>query len=161
MTTQQYNEAVDFLADGLFRFAAKKCNDRNLAKDIVQDAFARLWVTKGNVDEKKVKSYLFTSVNRLVIDYWRKSRRLTDMESLGHNPIDNSHEYSNLREVLEKELKKLPEMQRTVILLRDYESFSYAEIGSITDLSEAQVKVYIYRGRKALKTRLEKLNIVA
>ena len=161
MTTKQYNGAVDDLADGLYRFAAKKCNDRNLAKDIVQDAFARLWVTKDNVDGEKVKSYLFTSVNRLVIDYWRKSRRLTDMESITYNPIDASKEYSNLKEILNKELKKLPEMQRTVLLLRDYESFSYAEIGLITDLSEAQVKVYIYRGRKALKTRLEKLNIVA
>ncbi len=161
MTTKQYNEAVEILADGLYRFAAKKCNDRNLAKDIVQDAFAKLWVTKDNVDNQKVKSYLFTSVNRLVIDYWRKSRRLTDMESINHNPTATNQEYSNLNEILHKELKKLPEMQRTVLLLRDYESFSYAEIGLITDLSEAQVKVYIYRGRKALKTRLEKLNIVA
>ena len=161
MTTKQYNEAVDLLADGLYRFAAKKCNDRNLAKDIVQDAFARLWVTKDNVDDQKVKSYLFTSVNRLVIDYWRKSRRLTDMEALTHNPVDTYPEYSNLKEILNQELNKLPEMQRTVLLLRDYESFSYAEIGLITDLSEAQVKVYIYRGRKALKSRLEKLNIVA
>ena len=161
MTTKQYNEAVDFFADGLYRFAAKKCNDRNLAKDIVQDAFARLWVTKENVDGQKVKSYLFTSVNRLVIDYWRKSKRLTDMDVLTHNPVDTQPEYSNLKEILEQELNKLPEMQRTVLLLRDYESFSYAEIGLITDLSEAQVKVYIYRGRKALKTRLEKLNIVA
>lgn len=161
MTTKEYNETVDCLADGLYRFAVKKCNDRNLAKDIVQDAFARLWVTKGNVEYNKVKSYLFTSVNRLVIDYWRKSRRLTDMEAITHNPAEDSREYSNLREILNRELKKLPEIQRTVLLLRDYESFSYAEIGSITDLSEAQVKVYIYRGRKALKTRLEKLNIVA
>ncbi|HHB77670.1 MAG TPA: RNA polymerase sigma factor [Saprospiraceae bacterium] len=161
MTTKQYNEAVELLADGLFRFAAKKCNDRSLAKDIVQDAFARLWVKKENVNENKVKSYLFTSVNRLVIDYWRKSKRLTDMEALSQNPIEKQQEYSNLKEILDRELKKLPEIQRTVLLLRDYESFSYEEIGSITDLSEAQVKVYIYRGRKALKKRLEKLNIVA
>ena len=161
MTTKQYNEAVDALADGLFRFAAKQCNDRNLAKDVVQDAFTRLWIKKGNVDFAKVKSYLFTSVNRLVIDYWRKSRRMTDMESVGQYATEVSSEYSNLKEILDRELQSLPEMQRIVLLLRDYESFSYAEIGLITDLSEAQVKVYIYRGRKALKTRLEKLNIVA
>jgi len=160
LTTKQYNDAVDAFADGLFRFAAKQCNDRSLAKDIVQDAFTRLWMNKENVDFTKVKSYLFTSVNRLVIDYWRKSKRMTGMEAAPQT-AGKPDEYSNLKEILDRELQNLPEMQRIVILLRDYESFSYAEIGVITDLSEAQVKVYIYRGRKALKKRLEKMNIVA
>lgn len=161
MTTKQYNEAVALWADGLFRFAAKSCNDRNLAKDIVQDAFAKLWTKKENVDPLKVKSYLFTSVNRLTIDYWRKQRRITDMEQIVESPIANTSYYSNLKEILDIELKRLPEMQRVVIVLRDYESFSYAEIGEITGLSESQVKTKIYRGRKALKTQLEKMNIVA
>ena len=117
-------------------------------------------MNKENVDFTKVKSYLFTSVNRLVIDYWRKSKRMTGMEAAPQT-AGKPDEYSNLKEILDRELQNLPEMQRIVILLRDYESFSYAEIGVITDLSEAQVKVYIYRGRKALKKRLEKMNIVA
>ncbi len=161
MTTKQYNEAVELWADGLFRFAAKSCKDRNLAKDIVQDAFAKLWTKKENVDDQKVKSYLFTSVNRLTIDYWRKQRRMTDMDQIEASPIINQREYSNLREILDVALNKLPEMQRVVIILRDYESFSYSEIGEITGLSEAQVKIKIYRGRKALKVQLEKMNIVA
>lgn len=161
MTTIEYNETVDSLADNLYRFAAKNCKDRNLAKDIVQDAFARLWVKKETVDYLKVKSYLFTSVNRLIIDYWRKSKRLTSMDAVTQSPIEEKETYSNLKEILNKELHKLPKVQRIVLMLRDYESFSYAEIGEITDLTEAQVKINIYRGRQALKKHLEKLNIVA
>jgi len=45
----------------------------------------------------------------------------------------------------------LPETQRSVIMLRDYEGYSYQEISEITGLTESQVKVYIYRGRLYLK----------
>ncbi|RLD49112.1 MAG: RNA polymerase sigma factor, partial [Bacteroidetes bacterium] len=60
-------------------------------------------------------------------------------------------DYSDLKEVLDEALKKLNEVQRSVILLRDYEGYSYQEIGEITGLSESQVKVYIYRARVFLK----------
>jgi RNA polymerase sigma-70 factor (ECF subfamily) len=47
-----------------------------------------------------------------------------------------------------------------VILLRDYEGYSYQEIGGITGLSESQVKVYIFRARKALKAYLVRMDNV-
>ena len=59
--------------------------------------------------------------------------------------------YNGLSEVLDKALLRLSEVQRSVILLRDYEGYAYNEIAEITNLSESQVKVYIYRGRLALK----------
>lgn len=69
------------------------------------------------------------------------------------NPIDSekysyNHEYSDLKEQLDKALDNLAQIQKTVIMLRDYEDYSYEEIGQITGLSESQVKVYIYRARK-------------
>jgi RNA polymerase sigma-70 factor (ECF subfamily) len=61
---------------------------------------------------------------------------------------------------LEKALAQLPEIQKTVILLRDYEGYSYEEIGKITALKESQVKVYIFRGRQTLKTIIGSLEAV-
>ena len=52
---------------------------------------------------------------------------------------------------LEKALNKLPEIQKSVVLLRDYEGYSYEEIGEICGLKESQVKVYIFRARTFLK----------
>ncbi|NJM16278.1 MAG: hypothetical protein HC896_13690 [Bacteroidales bacterium] len=54
----------------------------------------------------------------------------------------------------------MPEVQRTLILLRDYEGYSYNEIASITGLTEAQVKVYIFRGRVALKSFIGNIQTV-
>ncbi len=68
------------------------------------------------------------------------------MHSLSHN-----NHYSDLKEILNEALTKLPEIQRSVILLRDYEGYNYSEIGEITGLNESQVKVYIFRARGFLK----------
>jgi len=71
----------------------------------------------------------------------------------------NSH-YSDLKEVLDEALNRLPEVQRSVVLLRDYEGYSYEEIGEITGLNESQVKVYIYRARVFLKNYIGQIERV-
>jgi RNA polymerase sigma-70 factor (ECF subfamily) len=70
--------------------------------------------------------------------------------------IYESH-YSDLNEVLHKAVDRLPGQQKIAVLLRDYEGYSYKEIGDITGLSEAQVKINIYRGRLALKSYIGKI----
>jgi RNA polymerase sigma-70 factor (ECF subfamily) len=70
------------------------------------------------------------------------------------------HHYNNLKEVINNALELLPEIQRTVIMLRDYEGYDYAEIGEITNLNESQVKVYIFRARQTLKNYIVKLDTV-
>ena len=52
------------------------------------------------------------------------------------------------------------QIQKSVVLLRDYEGYSYAEIAEITDLSESQVKVYIFRARKTLQAYIRDLELV-
>ena len=66
----------------------------------------------------------------------------------------------DLKEVLEEALNTLPEKQKAVILLRDYEGYSYDEIAEITELSASQVKVYIFRARKALQAYIKRLDLV-
>ena len=65
MNIQEYNQAVDQFADGLYRFALKSINDCDMAHDFVQDAFEKLWIKLETVEN--AKSYLFTTVSRLFI----------------------------------------------------------------------------------------------
>ncbi len=74
--------------------------------------------------------------------------------------VSHNKSYSDIKEVLNKALDKLPEIQKTVLLLRDYEGYDYAEIGEITNLSESQVKVYIFRARTFLKSYIVKLEVI-
>jgi len=151
MTTREYNNCVDQHADGVYRFILKNLKDEHDAQDVVQDAFERLWVNHKKLEAEKAKSYLFTTAYHTMIDLIRKNKHLGSIEDIPEIMGQTYGDYSDLKEVLDEAVKKLNEVQRSVILLRDYEGYSYQEIGEITGLSESQVKVYIYRARVFLK----------
>ena len=69
-------------------------------------------------------------------------------------------QYTDLNEILHKALDHLSEQQKISVMLRDYEGYNYKEIGEIMGLSEAQVKINIYRGRVALKNFIGKIETV-
>lgn len=160
MTIDDYNIAVERYADSVYRFVLKNCRNETLAQDVVQESFEKLWVKLDTVAGEKAKSYLFTTAYHTMVDMLRKEKRLSDFEQVNAGLHSHNDQYSDLNEVLEQALATIPEIQRTVILLRDYEGYSYAEIAEITGLSESQVKVYIYRGRINLKTYLVKMEHV-
>jgi len=151
MTVKDYNEAVNQYSDALYRFILKNLQNEDKARDVVQDAFERLWVNIKKVDGLKVKSYLFTTAYHAMIDRIRKDKRETTMEAADPASYSHSEQYSDLQEILHQAVEKLPTDQKAVVLLRDYEGYSYKEIAGITELSESQVKVYIYRARVFLK----------
>jgi len=159
MKRKEYNKIVDLYSDSLYRFLLKSCKEEELSKDIVQDTFEKLWIHLDKVDFKKAKSYLFTMAYRKLIDVFRKTKLKQKFE----NQIDelvHDQQYSDLDELLQKATNQLPEIQRTVVLLRDYEGYSYDEIAQITNLSASQVKVYIYRARVYLKNYIGSIEAV-
>lgn len=160
MTTQEYNQCVDQHADGVFRFILKNIKDEDKARDIVQDSFEKMWNKAAEIDYSKAKSYLFTTAYHTMIDAIRKEKKQTELTDDAFNSHSVNNTYSDLKEVLNEALSKLPEMQRHVIMLRDYEGYSYQEIGEIANLSESQVKVYIYRARTFLKNYIGKMDLV-
>jgi RNA polymerase sigma factor (sigma-70 family) len=160
MTEQQYNQCVDLHADGLYRFILKNLKDEFEADNIVQNTFEKLWLKCGDVIFEKAKPYLFKIAYNNMIDVIRQNKRLVQIDEEAHDRETYSHEYSGLREVLNRGLERLPEKQRTVILLRDYEGYSYDEIAEIAGLTLEQVKVYIYRARMALKEFIGKPEVL-
>jgi RNA polymerase sigma factor (sigma-70 family) len=153
MTTAQYNESVELYADRVYRFIVKQIHDPELARDVVQDTFEKLWRKVEDVQYEKVRSYLFTTGYHTLVDIIRREKKKDKYnEKAFRNLQDNSGTYTGLNEALHAALNQLPEIQKTVILLRDYEGYAYDEIGEITGLSETQVKVYIFRGRQTLRT---------
>ena len=151
MTVEEYKKAVDAYADNLFRFVLKNLKNDAMARDVVQDTFEKLWVKLESVSGMKVKTYLFTSAYHTMIDYIRKENRFADEDPATLNEANEDEHYSDLAEILERAIQNLPDDQKTVVMLRDYEGYSYREIAEITLLSETQVKVYIYRARVYLK----------
>ena len=159
MDRSQYNQCVEQYADRLFRFAFSSLRNREQAEDVVQESFARVWEKVKTVDFAKAKSYLFTTAHHAMIDEVRYRQRFASVEEpLPSDAKTTQSPYPDVNDILHKALTLLPEAQRTALLLRDYEGYSYQEIGTITGMSEAQVKVNIFRARTALKNKLKSID---
>jgi len=160
LNLSDYNLCVETHADGVYRFVLKHIRDKDIAKDIVQDSFEKMWRKLDTIDATKSKTYLFTTAYHTLVDHTRKSAKSAKMQEADLSTHSHSSQYSDLKEVLNRGLEQLPEIQKTVLLLRDYEGYNYEEIGSITNLSESQVKVYIFRARTFLKNYIGKMEAV-
>jgi RNA polymerase sigma-70 factor (ECF subfamily) len=159
MNVIEYNRSVDAFSDHIFRYILKQIKDDELAKDIVQESYIKLWENVDQLHYDKAKAWLFKTAYRTMIDTIRKRKYEQKMDEMPHQ--SHRSEYSDLKYWLDKALETLPENQRAAILLRDYEGYSYNEIGEILELSESQVKIYIYRGRIALKKYIGNPHILA
>jgi RNA polymerase sigma-70 factor (ECF subfamily) len=95
-----------------------------------------------------------------MIDKIRRQKFETQIEDHHEDFVTTQNKFNDVKKILDKALNTLNEIQRSVILLRDYEGYSYEEIGEITGLNESQVKVYIYRARLALKQYIGSLENV-
>ncbi len=160
MTVAEYNLSVDEYADAVYRFVLGNIKDKEKARDIVQDTFEKTWRKVDTISYEKVKSYLFSTAYHTMIDRIRKEKRITTFDTDMYQEITSGEQYNDLNEILQQAIDRLPEMQKSVIMLRDYEGYSYREIGEITGLTESQVKVYIYRGRMFLKNIIGKMETV-
>lgn len=160
MTTEEYNRAVDLYSDRVYRFILKNVKDNYKAEDIVQDSYEKLWQNCGSVNFLKVRQYLFTTAYHTLIDRIRKEKRISSMEDLKLDEHSHEEHFSDIKEVLDMAVEKLPEVHRMVLLLRDYEGYSYKEIADLASLSETQVKVYIYRARVFLKDFIGSVDVL-
>lgn len=160
MTVKEYNRSVDEYSDSVYRFIRANLKDDDRSNDIVQDTWEKLWRNVTEIDYPVVKSWLFTTAYHAMIDIIRKEARITGLDDFAEYEYMVESQYSDINEILHTALGRLPDVQKSLVLLRDYEGYSYKEIGEITGLSEAQVKINIYRGRLALKNYIRKIEMV-
>ena len=156
MTAKNYNDCVTSYADNVYRFIYKSLGHEEDAKDIIQLSFEKLWIHREEVEEEKAKSYLFTVAYRCMIDHIRKSKRMIYKESISEHrmsTVDNSY---TTKRVIEESLATLNDQQKQLVMLKDYEGYSYEEIGEITGLNPSQVKVYLHRARLSMRNYIVK-----
>jgi RNA polymerase sigma-70 factor (ECF subfamily) len=128
---------------------------------VVQSSFEKLWNNRHSVETEKSKSYLFTIAYHQMIDHLRKTKRVQLRDEFREEVRIADKPVHQLKRTLENALSRLNETQRSLVLLKDYEGYSYNEIGQITGLNESQVKVYLHRARIQLKNYLVSLeNII-
>lgn len=171
---------MDFLKDilplknQLYRLALRITLNPQDAEDIVQETLIRLWrrtgpiehVPKESVDSEtgSLTGLAMTICRNLSLDSIRRKKtsnmsldELQNADSTAHSedPYAQLSRSDNIRMIREA-MDALPEKQRTCMQLRDFEGLPYKEIASILSITEEQVKVNIFRARKAIRERILK-----
>lgn len=160
---EQFLKAYDEHSDALFRYCYFKVYDRDLAKDLVQEAFTRTWVYLSEGKEvENLRAFLYKILHNIIVDYIRKKKSLSldkMIEVDGFAPEGDgrmSVESSSIgRELIEK-LNLLDDAERDIVHMRYIDDMSVKEISKILEVSENLLSVRLHRALKKLKSILEK-----
>ena len=161
---QGFAEVYQTWSPLLFRIVYRMTGRREAAEEIVQEAFIKYYERKDSLPtDEGLKYWLIRVARNLTLNYEkRRGRERRAMERVFHEPSPRS-EKSALEQLTDLEsvgdvqaaLLKLPEGLRTVLVLKEYTGFAYAEIGKMMDISEGNVKVRVFRARAKLAQLLK------
>lgn len=146
------------LKDKLFRLALRVTLNTAEAEDVVQDTLIRVWNKREEWPQlNSIEAYCITICRNLALDRsQKKGNNQVPLDEMSLQMQSSSTPYENLTanerfDLIKKLMDELPEVQRSIMELRDIEGKSYKEIAVILNLSEEQVKVYLFRARQRIK----------
>ena len=159
---ESFEQLVIEYKDALIYFISRYVKDMAAAEDLAQDTFVEILLHKERYNFKtSFKTYLFTIGRNKAVDYIRKYERVSLVEE--YPDMASDEKLSEERVVREEEKQALYEAinrlkweYQKVLYLIDLEELSYAQAAEIMDKSESQIKILIFRARKALRKELEK-----
>lgn len=157
MQSSEYKNIVQKLGPPLLQFVHYQIGDLEQAKDIVQETFIVLLQKLDSVDSVKCKSFIYAVAKNKTKDYFKLKKKQTPIQDI--HRIEYSTPFDESKEIIHLALRNIKPKDREIICLRDLEGQSYPEISSLLNLSPTQVKVYLFRARKALKIEIIKLEL--
>jgi len=152
--------------DKMFRFARRILLDDDDAMDIVQEAFLRIWINKNKLEDVENKeAWCMRVTKNLALDKLKSghTRHLSQMSehhiaiASGNADPSRTTEMKDTISSITKILGTLPETQRHVVHLRDIEGYSYKEIAEILNVDMSNVKICLFRARRAIREKLYKI----
>ncbi len=161
MMIEEYKKLVLPIKNKLYRFSLRIVGNGPEAEDVVQEVFIKLWDKRHELTQyKNVEAWCMTLTKNLSIDKIRSKHRRTegfkegfDMPSKAANPYQVAA-MSDTMSRIQQMIAELPEKQKMVMQLRDIEEMSYKEIAEILHITIDQVKINLFRARKAIRARL-------
>jgi len=151
------HELYSRYADEVYRFAYWLTGNPHDAQDITSETFVRAWTAPEEPRLETVKAYLFTIARNLQRKQWRHQSRLDVLDEAMADRAAQPDEAAVDQDEFQRTLKAvhaLPEIDRTVLLLRAEQGLSYEAIAAQTGLSVVAAKVKVFRARAKLAALL-------
>lgn len=153
MSEKEFQLHIKLHSDGLFRYLVKNLGDSDSAKDVLQDTFISLWKHGREIEEAKVKNWLFATAHNNMLKSIRY-KRVRQNAVFTAEPTTDKLENKQLIDYL---TSRLSEKMKQCLMLKDWQGFSIREIAEIMQMSEENVKINIFRARVKLKELKSKL----
>ncbi len=154
MTVQEYNTIVKLYSDNVYRYILKSTGNPIESKDIMQNVFLKLWQNRNKVEVEYAKGLLFRMAKQNIIDTYRSNTSRRERENIANQNLSTNGNRYDTKQLLDQAFDQLKPEEKTIVLLRDYEGYSYEEIGNILEIPLSSVKVNIFRARKKLQSLL-------
>lgn len=151
------------LKNKLFRLALRITLNNAEAEDIVQETLIKVWKKRESWDEiESIEAFCYSICRNLALDRTRRADKFSESldetrdttadTSYSSNPEEQVQQSDRMKLVKEL-IDHLPEKQRSVIQLRDFEGKSYKEIADIMQMTDELVKVTLFRARQTIKKK--------
>lgn len=162
-----FRDIIDQYRNLVYTLAFYSTGQEEDAEDVTQESFIKLWKHWDQVRGSNVKAWLVQVTRNGCIDLFRKRNRTTTSNTENDydtaiaitpdnrpDPRENAHS-NELRQQIQKALTGIEEPYRSIVILREINDMSYKEISEQLDIPLNTIKVYLHRGRKMLRERLQ------
>jgi len=155
----EYQQAIEQHRQRIYSYAHYSLRGREDAEDVTQEVFIKLWQHWRKIDHSKLSAWLMRVAHNAVIDKVRKRKNgdeqvddYAEVEQQGerHDP-GQELDQAAFKAELQTAIKALDEPFRSILIMRDIQGLSYADIQETLEISDSQVKVYLHRGRRKLR----------
>ena len=166
MSNTEFEILVKELNESLYRFAFFKVRRADIAQDVVQECFVKLWKEdKPRSHYLNINAYCTTLVKNRCIDHLRaeatrKKYELQKKQTFEVTPEESALDREEKLKLMDYYLSQLNEKQAIALRLRDFEGMNYAEIANHMNETESNTKVLIFRGRNALMKLIKKRDAI-
>ncbi len=158
MDTLQFHTQILSLSDKLFRMAKSILRSEDAARDAVQDLNMKLWEKRVALDKvENIHAFTMRSMRNLCLDTIKQTKDIDELPPDAEYVELNPHqqvEQKDMADRVRKMIDNLPELQRTIIRMRDVEGMEMGEIAFVTSLSENAVSVNLSRARQKIREQI-------
>lgn len=159
MTQSEFKTLFDQHFDAVRNYIWYRSGDGELASDIAQEVFLKLWEKQNRIHNKNHKALLFKMAGDLFVNHYRKSKLKLKFkisapdEPHVNTPEDNFH-FEDLKLRYEQSLSQLPDKQRVVFLMSRIDHMKYSEIAQTLEISQKAVEKRMNQALKFLRKAL-------
>ena len=156
-----FSEIFRQYKDPVYLYALKMLGDKDIAADIAQDTFMKLYQKQiQNEEIRDPGNWLFVVARNLCLNNIRDNKKLSNLDKIDELKEISNHTSDEKKLHLKRALLSLNPEYREAIMLKEYHGFSYSEIVEITGYTITEVRSILYRGRMELRDAYKKVNKV-